>query len=109
MTQNDFDPTFRKSRREAVLILCIFLAALAYTTTYCYMFGYERNVATIRTYWGIPDWVWWGVFAPWGCCTVLTAWLSLFQLAEKDSDETGSPSHGGGDARAAGRNVSDDS
>jgi hypothetical protein len=65
MRDDNLDPVFVNSRREALIILGLFAVALIYTVTYCYLCGYNRAVESIETYWGIPDWVFWGVFAPW--------------------------------------------
>jgi len=86
MAQKELDPVYRNARREAIVILGVYVAALIYTVTYCYIFGYDRDVATITTYWGIPDWVCWGIFLPWTICSIITAWFVLFFMKDDDLD-----------------------
>lgn len=78
----ELDPVFRNAVREALFILLIFAAALTYTVGYCYLFGYGRDAATITAYWGIPDWVCWGILAPWGVFSVVVVWFSLFYMKD---------------------------
>ncbi len=84
MHRDELDPVFRNARREAVFILCLYASALVYTLTYCYHFGYNRAVETIELYWGIPDWVFWGIFAPWIVCAIITTWFTFAYMVDDD-------------------------
>ena len=68
------DPVVRSSRREAIAIALIWVTAFAYSVTYCYSQGYDRDPETLTLIWGVPDWCFWGVVAPWVLC-VLLSWL----------------------------------
>jgi len=120
------DPVFRNSLREAKIILSIWALAMAYTCTYCYLYGYEshpsdpaavgpavsswfgplasfdRDPATLTTPFGlgIPDWVFYGVVAPWIVCLLGTFVFCLFIFKEDDlGDDQGLlPSTGEGDS-----------
>ena len=94
------DPVFVNSRREALIILILYAAALVYTVTYCYLFGYNRPVESIVTYWGIPDWVLWGILAPWTVCTIFTTWFVFAYMVDDDLGQE--PTHHDEDTHDAG-------
>lgn len=71
------------ARREAILCGVVFLAAITYTITTCYRLGYRQpdpNVP-LKFILGFPDWVFLGIIAPWGVCTVI-AWFFSFVIME---------------------------
>jgi hypothetical protein len=84
MSRRPEDPVLKSSRREAVLVLLIWLVACVYTVGYCYAFGYHRDVATIEYVLGFPDWVFWGIIAPWTVCTALCFLLTYFVIQDDD-------------------------
>lgn len=107
---SDDDPVFLHSRREAVVTLILWGICAVYSLTCCYLTGYDRDPATIRTYLGVPDWVFFGVFLPWGLANVVAWWFSFRLMTDDDlgveADE-GHPGDGGasageGDASNAG-------
>lgn len=75
---NREDPVVRSARREALAALLVWLLAMSYTVGYCYLYGYRRDPSTIRLIWGVPDWVLWGIVAPWTVCTVFAGIFALF-------------------------------
>jgi len=70
------DPIVTSSRREALVFLAIWTTALSYTVGYGYTHGYGRKLDAsldgMQFYFGWPDWIFWGVVAPWCVCTVLS-------------------------------------
>jgi hypothetical protein len=78
------DPVYLHARREALTILGLWLAALLYTLTVCYIWGYDRDPATLTYVWGIPDWVFYGVMLPWAFCNLFTIWFCFFFAVEDD-------------------------
>lgn len=72
MTHPPEDTLVRRARREAALALAIWLVACVYSITYCYLNGYERSVDTLTFVLWFPDWVFWGIVAPWGLCILLS-------------------------------------
>lgn len=83
------DPTYRNARREAIVILCAWLASTLYCCAYAYLFGYDRagrplGVGDIRPVLGIPSWVFWGVMVPWLACSAFTVWFAGFRMADDD-------------------------
>jgi hypothetical protein len=85
------DPLLRNSRREAIIIGLVWLAATTYCCTYSYLFGYIReghvltrdDVRPIR-WLGIPSWAFWGFIVPWGVCAVFTFWFAGWFVADDD-------------------------
>lgn len=85
-SQPDWDPVFLHSRREAILIFCIWLAGLLWAVPYCYWNGYVGNVDPehVATVWGIPSWLFWGIAVPWLVADVLTAWFCFWYMQDDD-------------------------
>jgi hypothetical protein len=84
------DPLLRSARREAFITAGLVLAALVYTITYSVLFGYDRAPESLTFVFGIPDWVFWGILAPWLVC-LLASWWFAFGLFEDDTLERAEP------------------
>ena len=91
--------TLRHSRREALFVALLWLAAITWTVGYCYLRGYRhapdswavqqglaepRNAANFRTVAGLPDWVAYGVIAPWLVCSAATVLFGLYGMRDDD-------------------------
>ena len=89
------DPVLTSSRREALLALAIWLVACVYSIAVCYRYGYSENrdPATLTYVLGMPDWIFWGVFAPWTVCTLLSFCLSYFVIRDEDLGEQRAEEH----------------
>ena len=82
------DPVLRSSRREAIVIFFIWLAAMIYTVTYCYLNGYGRTAESLTFVLGFPDWVFWGILTPWTVCLITSiAFGSIFMHDEDLGEE----------------------
>jgi hypothetical protein len=81
------DPAVRTARREACASLAVWLAAMSYTLAYCYFFGYQRDPAALKLIWGVPDWVLYGVVAPWTACTIVSGIFAFAFVADVDLGE----------------------
>jgi len=95
------DPVLRSSRREAIIVLLIWLAACVYSLGFCAAFGYDRDPSSLTFVLGIPDWVFYGVFVPWTICTALSFVVSRYVMRDEDlGDEQGDadPPAGRGEA-----------
>jgi hypothetical protein len=66
------DPVVKAARREAAIALGMWLVALVYSVTYCYLNGYGRSVESLTFVLWFPDWVFWGIVVPWGICILLS-------------------------------------
>ena len=90
---------FRHARREALVVLAVWVVALVWTVGYCWLRGYERAAddALVRSglaaardadnfqqVLGLPDWVFFGILLPWLACTVFTMLYSVWGLKDDD-------------------------
>jgi hypothetical protein len=83
------DPVYVHSRREAVIILSVWLASTVYCCAYSYYFGYstpERPLGPgdVHPILGMPSWVFWGVMVPWGVCSLFTFVFAGWFIADDD-------------------------
>ncbi len=83
------DPVFLHARREAIVIVSLWLLAMLWVVPYCYLNGFHpvSNPADLKTIWGIPSWVFWGVGVPWLVCDVIAIGLCLFFIKDDDLGE----------------------
>lgn len=103
-----FTRLFHRARREAIIVLLVWAAAMTWTVGYCYLRGYEHDadswlvrsgLAIPRTpdnfteIAGLPDWVAFGILLPWLICTAFTA---FFCVAIMTDDELGGEAEEGG-------------
>jgi len=102
------DPVLVSARREAIVVLVVWAVAMVYTLGYCWQFGYQRPAEEIELVLGFPDWVFWGVLAPWCVCTIVSGWFAFFFMRDEnlgaDLEAAGGepPGGPGGDEAAAG-------
>ena len=90
------DPVAR-SRREALVVAAIWLAALVYTVTYCGRYGYGAPADELQFVLGFPSWVFWGILVPWTACTAASCLFAFAFMADEDLGEepTGDDAEGG--------------
>ncbi|MBI83522.1 MAG: hypothetical protein CMJ81_10025 [Planctomycetaceae bacterium] len=106
---SDFDPVFVNSRREALIILCSWVACLIWAVPYCYLNGYPDesfDPAQLETTWGMPSWVFWGIVVPWILATAFTLGFCLFVMRDDDlgaaaGPNTDTPSPAAGETNVA--------
>jgi hypothetical protein len=84
MADSREDPVLRTARREAIVVFITWLCAMSYTVSYCYVYGYGRTIDELKFILGFPDWVFWGIVAPWAVCFVLAYWFSYFFMSDED-------------------------
>ncbi len=86
--QTKLNTLFQNARKEAVIILAVWLIALLWTVLFCYLSGYTNsdtmNRETVSITCGIPTWVFWGVAFPWGIADIFTIWFCLFYMKDDD-------------------------
>jgi hypothetical protein len=87
----EYDPVYLHSRKEAIVIFCVWAASFAWAVPYCYFNGYVENFdpATFSTVMGVPSWVFYGIGAPWLVADVITIWLCFFYIKNDDLGEEG--------------------
>ncbi len=88
------DPVYLHARREALVILALWAAALLWVVPYCYFNGYYEvpDPEQLVTVFGIPDWVFWGVLVPWFVCTLATVGISVWVIQDDDLECDEAPS-----------------
>lgn len=91
MSDPNEDPLVTTGRREAAVVLSLFVVALTYTVGYCTWHGYDRSLEDMTFVLGFPDWVFWGVVVPWGVCTVAGWLLSAFYIANTPLEPAAPP------------------
>ena len=74
----------RHARREGLLIMIVWAAALVWSVGSGYVLGYGRPPTQIRLIPGIPDWVLWSVVLPWGVCLAFSVWFCFRYMADDD-------------------------
>jgi hypothetical protein len=77
MSHPNEDPLVTSSRREAIIVTVFFLAAMAYTLTYCGLYGYGPNAVITPLVFGFPHWIFYGVIVPWVACTIVSIAYAL--------------------------------
>jgi len=78
------DPLFRSARREALIALVTWGAAVAYTVTYCQRFGYDRDLESLTFVLWFPDWIFWGIVVPWLACIAFSVWFAFGMMRDED-------------------------
>jgi hypothetical protein len=89
--------TFRNARREALIVLSVWFAALVWTVGYCYVNGYSHDpdgwlvrnglaeaqpAAITQMSFGMPKWICWGIVSPALCCALFTLAFGLFVMRD---------------------------
>jgi uncharacterized membrane protein YhdT len=82
MPRNPDNPLLRSARREASWTVAIWFCALVYTVGYCAYRGYGREFDTLSFVFGFPDWVFWGIMAPWGVCYAISALFAFVVMQD---------------------------
>jgi hypothetical protein len=79
---------FRNAKRELLVTFLVFLAALAWSVGYCWLFGYRSEVelknVDFQSVLGFPSWVMFGIVLPWVACTGFTVWYGLWGMQDDD-------------------------
>ncbi|WLD09994.1 DUF997 family protein [Planctellipticum variicoloris] len=78
------DPVLTSSRREMLVAFGIWLTATVYSLSYCGLYGYNRDPASLKFVFGFPDWIFWGVVFPWGLCTVASGIFAFGFMRDED-------------------------
>jgi hypothetical protein len=74
----------RNARREGLLIMSIWAAALVWSVVSAYVLGYYRSPLEMNLILGMPDWVFWSVVLPWGACLAFSVWFCFVYMADDD-------------------------
>ena len=78
---------YRRCLKEAKLAAAIFLLAFLCCTSVIAFLGYPapgERPPEPALIWGIPQWVFWGLFLPWLVLMGVTWWFALFFLRDDE-------------------------
>ena len=76
------DPLLGHARREALVVLAIWLLAIVWTLGVCY--GWRRPGEEVQLILGMPDWIFAGVLLPWIATTIATLWFGIRFMQDDD-------------------------
>lgn len=80
-----WDPVFVHARREAAVIVALFLLFFSYSILTCFFLGYGHTAedsSSIRLIWGMPAWVFFGIFLPWCGVDLVAVWFCFFFMQD---------------------------
>ena len=86
--KEDFDPLYLHAKQEAGQILVAWAVCLVWTVGYCALFGYDIDPSELQLVFGMPSWIFWGVFVPWMTATVFSVWYGLVYMRDDNVHET---------------------
>lgn len=78
------DPVVQSARREAWVAVVVWAMATAWSVGYCALHGYGRTVDSLTYVLWFPDWIFWGIVAPWLTCVVVSLWYALAFMRDED-------------------------
>ena len=81
------DTLVRRARREAALALGLWLVAMVYSVGYCYLNGYGRSAESLTFVLWFPDWVFWGIVAPWAVCIAISLPFAFGMMGDESLGE----------------------
>ena len=76
------DPVWLRTRREAAIVLCTWLLCMTWTMLYCWRYGYADVARETDIVFGMPRWVFAGVFVPWVIAGVFSVVFGLFGIGD---------------------------
>jgi hypothetical protein len=74
----------RNARREGLVIMAVWTAALLWSVSSAYGLGYRRPASDIDLVLGMPAWVFWSVALPWALCLGFSVWFCFRYMADDD-------------------------
>lgn len=78
------NPVLVSSRREMFVAIGIWAIATVWCIGYCSQYGYNRDPESLTFVLGFPDWIFWGIVAPWGACTVVSFAFAFGFMRDED-------------------------
>lgn len=73
---DDNQTVLRSSRRDATLVIVVWLLSCVWSVGYAALFAYRKD-AFADLVWGMPRWVAVGVVAPWLVVLAVTVWYAI--------------------------------
>ncbi|MCA9041625.1 MAG: DUF997 family protein [Planctomycetaceae bacterium] len=85
----EYDPVFLNARREAIIILFVWIVFFLWTVPYCYFNGYRESIDpdNLELILGMPGWIVKGVAFPWMVATLFSIGFALFYIKDDELGE----------------------
>ena len=85
------DPVFVHSWYEALVIVSLFTFFMFWTVGVSFVTGLEQNYLPangkpLELVWGMPSWVFYGIFLPWMVVNLIGIWFCFFFMKDDDLD-----------------------
>ena len=82
----EYDPVFLNSLKELKYILCVFTICIVWTLLTCFVLGYRSSddASEVSVVFGMPSWVFWGIFCPWVAADLMTTYFCLRVMKDDD-------------------------
>ena len=77
-------PLIVSARREALVAVAFWFVVLVWSVGVCTAWGYGRDPKSLTFVLGFPDWVFWGLVAPWAACTAVSGWFAFAFMKDED-------------------------
>ncbi|QDU81924.1 hypothetical protein Pla110_36750 [Polystyrenella longa] len=80
----EYDPVFLNARKEAIVILFVWIFFFLWTVPYCYFNGYRDSVDpdNLELILGMPRWIVMGVGLPWLVADIVTILFATFYMKD---------------------------
>lgn len=78
---------YRQCRWEAIVVALIWATGLIWSCSVIIGMGYlpvDQRPEVPQLVWGMPSWVFWGLFVPWFAMILATWWYALFVLKDDE-------------------------
>lgn len=84
----------QNARREGRVIMAAWAIALVWSVGGSYLLGYDAN-RPLTLILGMPEWVFYCIFLPWGACLTLSVWFCFRFMSDDDlgQDRDGGEGH----------------
>jgi len=81
-------PSYRRCRIEAIVAGVLWFVCGCWVVGVSFFLGYAQPA---RSVFGVPHWVFWGVFVPWVVFFLIHCWYSLVFLRDDSPDDSQPP------------------
>ena len=92
------DPVFVNSLRETIVIISLFLFFMFWSVCVSFYMGLDStyvksNVEEMSLVWGMPSWVFYGVFLPWMIVNIVGVWFCFGFMKDDELDDPDNPEY----------------
>lgn len=77
-------PILQSARREALVVVGMWIVAGAWSVTFCWLYGYGNTPDKLHFTLGFPTWIFYGIVVPWLLCVVASTIIANFVMTDAD-------------------------